>query len=881
MNRDSQQSLNEIPFQPPSNRSSNFRFQENVHDNAQDVPSFNSLRSITKQSRNRLSQDSTKPPVCVRLSYSKRCYNNFKNLQKIVYTILEDPTSFIVARIFFYIIIIAIVFSTIDSIVWTTLSAPPPSELVTIENAISGLFLFEYTCRLFSATAFNQNFFLVMASPFNLIDLAVLIPFFIELGLESDSQTQIMLKTLRVARLLKMFRFAKIGRHMRGVEVFFQGVKSSVHSFGFLLLLLIVGDLVFATTFFYAENANLSQEQLDSPTRVSSLLSSMWWAIATITTVGYGDYAPNTWLGKVIGSLIGVSGMLMLALPVAILGVNFQHTFAQHLEKENIEKYKEATFKEHEKMDDSQKEIHFMNERINLIESKNKRIISLLTNSESLYKSVARDLRHMYKSIYADEKKGEKITKVEGTLQETKVSPMLGTKLEMRIKLYEKLNRVKKKISAANVFQKVARTRGLMSRTELGTTTENDRQVTERDRQGTERDRQGSEQSLLLVTSPRKDTVEEVNENPGDLKLIRATMKGSPIKIPYLSTNISKTVNGQEECDLETSSAEISIDIPVLETEVNISHANTYKHMFDNYRERMRVQIDSPRESEEHYHRFGIKCHTERGENDFLRYCLENLQFISQTLLDDLLSAPTEGIKDSSDDEKDSEESKEERSDKDAPDALPQDKPVTYNRQSRVWRQKRKRRRSWSNKASYNQFGIGNIHHPVNSKFENWRASNNFDPITWQLTEKIVTFIEKKKNPADVQRIENDLIQGNNNPMNIIKKAYTQPKSDSQKMKEYLRAERQSKFEEWVKEYKQNQGRITAKDLQPPSILKPKKKPQNLPPLFSKEGKKAFEEKELPPIQEDEADELTTPFSDHKTGSFRSRFLYSSTIVPE
>src|SRR5689334_1390081 len=116
MTKDLPQSLNEMSFQAPSNRTSNVRPPENYHE----IPSFNSLRSLTKQIRERTSYDKPPPPV-QNLKCGKRYYNKFKNIQKIVYTILEDPTSFIVARIFFYIVFLAILFTSIDSIVWTTL----------------------------------------------------------------------------------------------------------------------------------------------------------------------------------------------------------------------------------------------------------------------------------------------------------------------------------------------------------------------------------------------------------------------------------------------------------------------------------------------------------------------------------------------------------------------------------------------------------------------------------------------------------------------------------------------------------------------------------------------------------------------------------------
>jgi voltage-gated potassium channel len=142
-----------------------------------------------------------------------------------------------------------------------------------------------------------------------LIDLFAILPFYLPfLGLD--------LRSLRVLRLLRILRIAKVGRYYKALHLIRRVVVSKreelILTTAIMALLLVISS----SLLYYCENSF-------QPEVFSSIPATMWWAIATLTTVGYGDMYPITVLGKLFASLIAVLGIGMFALPTGILGAGF------------------------------------------------------------------------------------------------------------------------------------------------------------------------------------------------------------------------------------------------------------------------------------------------------------------------------------------------------------------------------------------------------------------------------------------------------------------------------------------------------------------------------------------------------------------------------
>lgn len=121
---------------------------------------------------------------------------------------------------------------------------------------------------------------------------------------------------VRVIYLFRIFRLFKIGRYSRAMGIFrnvFSEKKEElvIALFTVMLLLIISSGLMF-----YTENDA-------QPEKFSSIPRTMWWAVAALTTVGYGDIFPVTPLGRVLGSLIAILGVGLFALPAGILASGF------------------------------------------------------------------------------------------------------------------------------------------------------------------------------------------------------------------------------------------------------------------------------------------------------------------------------------------------------------------------------------------------------------------------------------------------------------------------------------------------------------------------------------------------------------------------------
>lgn len=142
-----------------------------------------------------------------------------------------------------------------------------------------------------------------------LIDLLAILPFYLPyVGLD--------LRSFRVLRLLRILRVVRIGRYYRSLQMISRVVRAKreelVLSSTVMFFLLVVS----ASILYYCEHDR-------QPESFSSIPATMWWAIATLTTVGYGDMYPITILGRMFASIIAVLGIGMFALPTGILGAAF------------------------------------------------------------------------------------------------------------------------------------------------------------------------------------------------------------------------------------------------------------------------------------------------------------------------------------------------------------------------------------------------------------------------------------------------------------------------------------------------------------------------------------------------------------------------------
>jgi voltage-gated potassium channel len=152
--------------------------------------------------------------------------------------------------------------------------------------------------------------------PALLIDLFAILPFYLSHFFAID---------LRVLRTLRLLRFLKLSRYSPAMYTLIRVLTNERKALLGAGLLLATALLFSATLMYYVEGDK-------QPDKFGSVPEAAWWAIATLTTVGYGDATPVTALGKVIGGITMITGLCILALPVAIISTGF----AQELQRRDF-----------------------------------------------------------------------------------------------------------------------------------------------------------------------------------------------------------------------------------------------------------------------------------------------------------------------------------------------------------------------------------------------------------------------------------------------------------------------------------------------------------------------------------------------------------------
>lgn len=239
-------------------------------------------------------------------------------LRKRVYDVLEigrgeSTLSVVVENILIALIfinVIAFILETVPSI-----EARYGGLLTFIEWASVLIFTVEYGLRIWSCVEvpFLKRLSPLRArlqyarSPYLLIDFLAILPFYLSFLLPID---------LRILRVLRLFRFLKLARYSPAMNTLMRVLANERRTLMGALLLVMTLLLFAATIMYYLE----SEAQ---PDRFGSIPESAWWAIVTLTTVGYGDAVPITGLGRLVGGLTMLCGLLVLALPIAIIANGF------------------------------------------------------------------------------------------------------------------------------------------------------------------------------------------------------------------------------------------------------------------------------------------------------------------------------------------------------------------------------------------------------------------------------------------------------------------------------------------------------------------------------------------------------------------------------
>jgi len=215
--------------------------------------------------------------------------------------------------------IMALIIVSVVSVVLETVKPIASAHTLffkTVEAVTVAVFTVEYVLRLWTAPMDPRFAGALLGrvrfalTPLALVDLAAVAPFYIPMVFVLD------LRFLRAVRLFRLFRLFKLGRYSRSLQTFGRVMADKKEDMVVTLFIVFLLIILTSSVMYFVESAA-------QPDKFSSIPAAMWWAVVTLTTVGYGDIYPITPVGKLLGTVVAILGIGVFALPTGILGSAF------------------------------------------------------------------------------------------------------------------------------------------------------------------------------------------------------------------------------------------------------------------------------------------------------------------------------------------------------------------------------------------------------------------------------------------------------------------------------------------------------------------------------------------------------------------------------
>ncbi len=199
--------------------------------------------------------------------------------------------------------------------------------LLTFEAISVAIFTIEYLLRIYIAKLKYPEksevgaIIKFMTSTLGIIDLLAIIPFYIPLIIPFD------LRFLRMFRVTRLLSILKLKRYSKALNMIGNVLKEKRSDLILTLVVTFIFLLISSTIMYYLENEA-------QPDKFPNILSAFWWAIATLTTVGYGDVVPITDMGKVVSGFLAILGVALIAIPTGIISAGYINEIREERSKD-------------------------------------------------------------------------------------------------------------------------------------------------------------------------------------------------------------------------------------------------------------------------------------------------------------------------------------------------------------------------------------------------------------------------------------------------------------------------------------------------------------------------------------------------------------------
>lgn len=247
-------------------------------------------------------------------------------MKQTIYKLIERGSERYWPNLFFNYLIISLIILNVIAIAFETVSNLSPDiirSLRVFEIFSVSVFTIEFSMRVYVSDLTHPSSSRIKSiskfvfSPYGLIDLFAILPFYIPFIIRID------LRFIRILRLIRFFRVLKISRYNSTLKLIGSVIKDKKTELGMTLFVTILILIIASFLMFHIEGTV-------QPDKFPNVFATLWWAIATLTTIGYGDVYPITSLGKLLSGVIALLGIGLVALPTGIISAGFIERINKH-----------------------------------------------------------------------------------------------------------------------------------------------------------------------------------------------------------------------------------------------------------------------------------------------------------------------------------------------------------------------------------------------------------------------------------------------------------------------------------------------------------------------------------------------------------------------
>ncbi|XP_033987629.1 potassium voltage-gated channel subfamily G member 1 [Trematomus bernacchii] len=262
-----------------------------------------------------------------------RCMSQLRDM-------VERPHSGLPGKIFACLSVLFVTITAVNLSISTMPAMREEEEAGKCSQMCYNIFIVETVCVAWFSLEFTLRFIqdrsklAFLRHPLNLIDVVAILPYYITLVVDSTSKGEKKLGSgnsyldkvglvLRVLRALRILYVMRLARHSLGLQTLGLTARRCTREFGLLLLFLCVAIALYSPLLYLIENEMATTQEF------TSIPATYWWAVITMTTVGYGDMVPRSIPGQVVALSSILSGILLMAFPVTSIFHTFSRSYVE------------------------------------------------------------------------------------------------------------------------------------------------------------------------------------------------------------------------------------------------------------------------------------------------------------------------------------------------------------------------------------------------------------------------------------------------------------------------------------------------------------------------------------------------------------------------